>query len=147
MKYLRNSLWSLSLLIIGGVMLLSGCDKKTEISTADAVKAKLTASTWNLKSVDVSGTDQTSVYKGLTLTFTPTSFTTTNGGVVWPVTGTWEFKTPEATTIVRDDKLELTIQEVTDTSLKLALTWTKTTFDKTGRLESVSGAHTFTFTK
>ncbi len=146
MKYLRSSLCLLSLLMIAGVMLISSCEKKTEISVADAVKAKLTASTWNLKSVDVSGKDQTSVYKGLTLTFTTTSFTTTNGGTVWPVTGTWEFKTPDATAIVRDDKLEVTIQEVTETSLKLALTWSKNTFTS-GRTDAVSGAHVFTFTK
>ena len=146
MKYLRSSLCLLSLLMIAGVMLISSCEKKTEISVADAVKAKLTASTWKLKSVDVSGKDQTSVYKGLTLTFTTTSFTTTNGGTVWPVTGTWEFKTPDATAIVRDDKLEVTIQEVTETSLKLALTWSKNTFTS-GRVEAVSGAHVFTFSK
>jgi hypothetical protein len=146
MKYLRSSLCLLSLLMIAGVMLISSCEKKAEISVADVVKAKLTASTWNLKSVDVSGKDQTSVYKGLTLAFTATSFTTTNGGTVWPVTGTWEFKTPDATAIVRDDKLEVTIQEVTETSLKLALTWSKNTFTS-GRVEAVSGAHVFTFSK
>ena len=146
MKYLRSSLCLLSLLMIAGVMLISSCEKKTEISVADAVKAKLTASTWKLKSVDVSGKDQTSVYKGLTLTFTTTSFTTTNGGTVWPVTGTWEFKTPDATAIVRDDKLEVTIQEVTETSLKLSLTWSKNTFTS-GRVEAVSGAHVFLFGK
>lgn len=146
MKYLRSSLCLLSLLFVVGVMLISSCEKKTEVSVADVVKAKLTASTWNLKSVDVSGKDQTSVYKGLTLAFTATSFTTTNGGTVWPVTGTWEFKTPDATAIVRDDKLEVTIQEVTETSLKLALTWSKNTFTS-GRVEAVSGAHVFTFSK
>ena len=146
MKYLRSSLCLLSLLFMVGVMLISSCEKKTEVSVADVVKAKLTASTWNLKSVDVSGKDQTSVYKGLTLAFTATSFTTTNGGTVWPVTGTWEFKTPDATAIVRDDKLEVTIQEVTETSLKLALTWSKNTFTS-GRVEAVSGAHVFTFSK
>ena len=54
--------------------------------------------------------------------------------------------TNETTAIKRDDGLVVTLQEVTDTSLKLALTWTKTTLGS-GRIESVSGQHVFSFGK
>jgi hypothetical protein len=136
----------LSIPLAIGLLTIASCGSDSTVSTADAVKAKLTASTWTMKSVTVDGTDKTSVYKNLTLEFTATGFTATNGGVVWPVSGTWSFVTSDAKAIKRDDGLEVTIQEATDTSLKLSLTWSKNTFSP-GRVESVSGSHTFAFTK
>ena len=98
-----------------------------------------------MQSVSVDGLDQTSVYKGLALNFTATSFTSTNGGVVWPASGTWSFTSTDATAIKRDDGIQVNMV-VTDTTLKLTLTWTKTTFNG-GRVESVKGQNVFTMTK
>jgi hypothetical protein len=106
----------------------------------------LTTSTWKMQSVTVDGTDQTNVYKGLGLTFTPTSFTSTNGGVVWPASSGWTFTDGGATAIKRDDGLEITLQEITESSLKMALIWSKTTVGP-GRINSVSGQHIFSFGK
>ncbi len=131
---------------------LSGCGggasdpTPTPVSKQDEVKAKLTSPTWKLQSVTVDGTDKTSIYKDLSLKFSATGFTSSNGGVVWPATGTWTFTSAEATAIKRDDGLEVTLQEVTDTSLKLGLAWSKTTLGP-GRIESVSGQHVFNFGK
>ena len=131
---------------------LSGCKggasdpTPTPVSKQDEVKAKLTSPTWKMQSVTVDGTDKTSIYKDLSLKFSATGFTSTNGGIVWPTTGTWTFTSTEATAIKRDDGLVVTLQEVTDTSLKLALTWSKTTLGS-GRIESVSGQHVFSFGK
>ena len=47
-----------------GLLTIASCGSDSTVSTADAVKAKLTASTWTMKSVTVDGTDKTSVYKG-----------------------------------------------------------------------------------
>jgi hypothetical protein len=99
-----------------------------------------------MSSVSVDGTDKTSLYKDLSLKFTATGFTSTSGGVIWPASGTWTFTSADATAIKRDDGLEVTLQEVTDTSLKLALTWSKTTIGP-GRVESVNGKHVFSFGK
>ena len=116
----------------------------TPVSKQDEVKAKLTSPTWKMQSVTVDGADKTTLYKDLTLKFTASGFTSTNGGAIWPATGTWTFTSTEATAIKRDDGLEVKLQEVTDASLKLGLTWSKTTL---GRVESVSGAHVFSFGK
>ena len=92
------------------------------------------------------GADKTDIYGDLSLKFTSSVFTSTNGEALWPASGTWTFTTDDATAIKRDDGLVVTLQEVTDTSLKLALTWSKTTLGS-GRIESVSGQHVFSFGK
>ena len=131
---------------------LSGCKggssdpTPTPASKQDEVKAILTSPTWKMQSVTVDGTDKTSIYKDLSLKFSASGFTSTNGGAVWPASGTWSFTNTDATAVKRDDGLEVKLQEVTETSLKLALTWSKTTLGP-GRIESVSGQHVFSFGK
>ena len=135
------------LLIILALTSCGGGDPTpTPVSKQDEVKAKLTSPTWKMQSVTVDGADKTTLYKDLTLKFTASGFTSTNGGAIWPASGTWTFTNEEATAIKRDDGLEVALQEVTDTSLKLAMTWSKTTLGP-GRVESVSGKHVFSFGK
>ena len=136
----------LALLSIG---FLSSCGSSSDaptISKQDQVKAILTASTWKVNTVSVDGVDKTITYKDLGLTFTDTGFTSVGGGAIWPASGSWTFTTAAATAIKRDDGLEVTIQEATATSLKLGLTWNKTTLAP-GRSQSLSGAHVFSFKK
>lgn len=138
-----------SVLAVVAISLLSNCSSSTDapaLSKQDEVKALLTASAWKVNTVSVDGTDRTVTYKDLGLTFTNTSFTSVNGAAIWPASGTWTFTSTAATAFTRDDGLVVTLQEVTATSLKLALTWNKTTLGP-GRAESVSGAHVFSFRK
>lgn len=114
-------------------------------SVLDETRSKLTANGWNMQGVSVDGVDQTIVYKGLAIQFGESNFTTTNGGVVWPASGTWSFVTEEGTTIKRDDGIEIKI-EFAETSLKLTLRWMKTTLGG-GRLNSVKGVNVFTLVK
>ncbi len=131
---------------------LSGCKggaadpTPAPASKQEEVKAILTLPTWKMQSVTVDGTDKTSIYKDLSLKFSATGFTSTNGGAVWPASGTWSFTNADATAVKRDDGLEVKLQEVTSTSLKLALTWSKTTLGP-GRKESVNGQHVFSLGK
>jgi hypothetical protein len=130
---------------------ISGCgggsnNNTPTLSATDAVKAKLTAvSSWKIQSAIVDGVDQTSVYKGLALAFSSAGYSSTNGGTVWPASGTWSFNNTDGTSVKRDDGLIITV-EVTDTTLKLSYTWTKTTLGG-GRIESIKGAQVLTFTK
>ena len=142
-QQIRISFFSIA--IIAAIIQLSGCKEDAAISNQDEVKAKLTAAaTWKMQTVLVDGTDKSTVYKDLNIKFTDTGFTSTNGGVVWPATGTWSFTDADATAITRNDGLTVSLQEVTGTSLKLALSWSKTTFAP-GRSGSVSGQHVFSF--
>jgi hypothetical protein len=135
----------LPFVILAFLIQLTSCSEDAGLSKQDEVKAKLTAAaTWKMQTVLVDGTDKSTVYKDLNIKFTDTGFTSTNGGAIWPASGTWSFTDADATAITRNDGLTVTLQEVTDTSLKLALTWNKTTFSP-GRIGSVSGGHVFSF--
>lgn len=123
-----------------------GCKSASkDPSPADAMKSILTSGTWQLQSATVDNVDRTSVYTGLTLAFTATSFTTTNGRVVWPASGTWKFSDDTGKSITLDDALPVSVGEATTSKLILSLSWSKTTFG--GRAQSVNGAHVFTFGK
>src|SRR5262245_19902757 len=102
-------------------LMACGGDEPTK---EEQVTQKLTGGTgtsakvWELQSVDVDGVDQTSVYTGLSIQFTDGHFTATNGGPIWPASGTWTFTTSEATIIKRDDGTEI---EIVATETKLTL--------------------------
>ena len=147
----RNVLAYLLFAIVMVAGLLTSCKSSSDdpapvVSKEDEVSALLTSATWKMSTVTVDGADKTSIYKDLKLTFTSTGFTSVNGGAVWPASGTWDFTSAEATAIKRNDGVEVTLQEVTDASLKLALIWNKNTLGP-GRIESVSGQHVFSFGK
>jgi hypothetical protein len=125
---------------------LAGCKGSDDPSAADVNTQKLIANTWKLSSVQVDAVDQTSLFTGMTLKFTATNYTTTNGGVVWPASGTWTFTDETAKKIKRSDNVEITITDITDASLKLTLSWTAGTFGL-GRVSSVAGIHSFNFVK
>ncbi|MBX2895507.1 MAG: hypothetical protein KF763_08690 [Cyclobacteriaceae bacterium] len=110
------------------------------------MRSLLTSGTWALQTVSVSGVDQTAVYTGLTLRFTDTNFTATNGRVIWPALGTWQFSDDTGKIIQRNDGLLITIETATTSTLVLKLNWDETTLGS-GRVSSVEGAHTFNFTK
>ncbi len=117
--------------------------EQTEI---DRVRALITNSAWKVQSLAVDGTDQSALVKNLAITFTTAGFTTVNGGAIWPASGTWSFIDETAKSFKRDDGIVVTVEDITATSLKLSLTWSKTTFAG-GRVGSVSGKNVFTFGK
>ncbi|MBI1767753.1 MAG: hypothetical protein HYR67_05235 [Bacteroidetes bacterium] len=121
----------------------SGC-KPDSPSPQGPTKALM--GSWVLQSALVDNVDQTSTYQGLTLTFTATTYTSTNGKAVWPASGTWTFVSPNGKTIKRDDGLLIDIVEISSTKLKLSFIWANTTLGG-GRESSVGGQNVFTLTK
>jgi hypothetical protein len=134
-------------LVIISVLFMQGCknDDPTVVET-DRVAELLKANLWKMQSVMVDGTDQTTIYTGLTLRFTSTNYTTSNGGVLWPASGTWVFADATGKLLTRNDGLALTVEEITTTKLSLKLNSISTTLGG-GRASSVSGNHTFVFLK
>lgn len=122
-----------------------GDPEPTPPSIQDEVRTKLMSATWTVQSVTVDGVDQSSLYKNLSLKFAASSYTSTNGSVIWPASGTWSFTDQTATVIRKEDGTDVLV-EVTDTSLKLTLTSLKTTIGP-GRLTSLKGVHVFTCKK
>jgi hypothetical protein len=141
-----------SFFLLVGLILMESCSSKSDPSPAtpsatEQTKAILTSSGgWRMQSATVDGTDQTTVYKGLTINFTDSGFTTSNGGVVWPVSGTWSFTDESGTAIKRNDGLVVTIVAAEISKLVLKLIWTTTTFGP-GKVSSLKGETTFTFSK
>ncbi|HEY0742247.1 MAG TPA: hypothetical protein VGD40_12325 [Chryseosolibacter sp.] len=135
----------LSLLIgISSVMLISSCDGDDSPTAQEAQLKKLTAKTWEVQSVRIDGVDHTQLFQNMTLAISKSSFTTTNGGQVWPASGTWEFADEQATTIIRGDNITITIEAAAESELRLSLQWNETTFGP-GRKKSISGMHVFSF--
>jgi hypothetical protein len=141
---MKNINIAASLFVIIGLLFLTSCKKDDPEPETARIQKILAANSWVIQTVTVNEVDQTNLFTGLTLSFTKTNYSTTNGGVVWPASGTWEFVDETAKTIVRNDGLQITINEVTNTSLKLSLTWSTTTLGG-GRTASVAGDHEFSF--
>lgn len=135
-------------LTLSVILFLSACseDGEPKLSKAEEVTALLISGTWKVNAVAVDGVDRSSVYPGLSISFTSTGFTTLNGGKIFPANGTWEFTSEEANAIERNDGLVIDIISISESQLKLGLTWASGTIG-TGRVSSVGGDHVLTFGK
>jgi hypothetical protein len=131
------------LVVLLGITLLPGCGGN-DPSASEVMLKKLMAHPWELSNALVDGTDETTLYQGLVITFTKTGFTASNGGPIWPASGTWEFTDNKAKSIIRGDDLVVEIVEASKTTLKLSFIWDNNTFEP-GRVSSVGGDHVFTF--
>lgn len=127
------------------VMACGGSDEPS-LTEKQKVEALLTSVTWRVQEVKIDGVVQTTSFTGLTLKFTASTFTTTNGAVVWPSRGTWSFIDETAKKINRSDGVEFTILNASESTLSIRFSWNKTTLGE-GRLASVEGEHEFTFTR
>ena len=145
----------MALLIVVCIGLLSGCkkDDPTPVKTeADIVTEMLVAggSTWSPATVTIDGVDVTNaLFDGFTIKFSETTFTTTGTSPVWLPQDTWSFKDETATVMIRgqDDK-EITIEDISETQLRLTLEWDKTTTESDeGRAYSLKGKHEFILNK
>jgi len=122
---------------------LTAVEKATALLTADGGK-------WNPAPlgdwVTVEGVNVTDLFKDFSITFTATGYTTSGTSPVWARTDTWSFKDDTATTMIRkSDSKEVTV-DVTETTLKLTVTWDQTTYEG-GRTQSINGKHEFNLVK
>lgn len=143
---MKNIILSAQLILVVNLLILTGCKKDDPQPEIERIQNLLASGTWQIENVLVNETDQTASFTGLTLSFTKATYATTNGGIVWPATGSWEFVDATADKIILDDDLEVTLIEVTSTSLKLSLINPTTTIGM-GRVASTAGEHEFHFAK
>jgi len=104
---------------------------------------KLQSGTWKIQTVTVNSTDQTTLFSGFTIKFNASTYTVTNGDPIFPSSGNYSGNLSHLTL---DGGVPTIGYEVTDTSLKMTLTWSKNTFGS-GKAESISGTHVFTMNK
>src|SRR5690349_3070728 len=92
----------------------AACSKKNSSTAAEQNTNILVSGTWNISSVMVDNIDKSSMYSGMTLNFTSGSYTTTNGKVVWPASGSWLFASSDGKVINRGDGIDITVSQITD---------------------------------
>lgn len=113
---------------------------------APDAKALLTSGTWKINTVTVDGINQDELFADFDISFTPTSFTSTSGGALWPANGTWAFANSDQKLFTRSDGIQVTVENISETELTLRLTWNKTTLGG-GRVASIQGNYIFVFSK
>ena len=145
MKYSRV----IALLFLAGTLAVTGCKKnKNPEPTAKEKQTDLLAKAWTVEgsalSVTLDGTDEIDNWPSFTVTFTKegtysASNVASGRDVVWPETGTWEFKIDDnLNTIVRDDGTEIGIV-VDEATLKMTFNFSSTG----GRTNGTDGAWFF----
>ncbi len=140
-----------AIICVIGISSLASCkndDPAPQKTQAEKVTAILTAGTWTPASVMVDGADVTAdLFTGFSIAFSESTFTTAGTSPVWLRQDTWSFKDEGATVIIRgQDTKEITIDEISDTQLKLSLEWDQTTYDD-GRSKSLAGTYEFVLNK
>jgi hypothetical protein len=138
----------LSAFILYSTLSLTSC-KDDDPSATETNLNRLTAHHWNLTKVTVNGVDKTSLFIGFTLQWNKNnSFAVTDGGVMWPSTGTWSFTDGSAQTLFvslrNNTDAEVTIETLNDSNLLISLYWDETTLGQ-GRVRSVEGDYLFEF--
>jgi len=102
--------------------------------------------TWSIQSVDVDGVDYSDEFTDLTLEFSESGITSTNGREVFGATDSWRFDSDAATSLTTGSQLEIAIAEISENSLILRFTLDESVFGP-GRQEAVAGENTFTFNR
>ena len=130
-----------SSLLIFFFLILCSCGKDDPKPTEEErVTELLQGSAWTIKDVKVDDV-VLDLYAGLNVTFKQDgTYTSVKGGAIWPATGTWKFKDETATAMIREDDLEIGIQNIEATSLTITFTWKDDVFIE-GRTGAVSGKH------
>jgi hypothetical protein len=131
--------------MVCALLTFSCSDDEKESEQQRTVRLLTKGGTWTLASADVDGTDETQRYGGLTLEFSTSGYTTTNGGAIWPATGTWTFEEGASNTMVRDDGVIMEIKTLDEETLVIGFTWEKETFGEADRQRSIRGNHSFSF--
>ena len=144
MKYLKINYPIASAFVVMILATFAACNKNSPTASEETL-SKLTG-TWHVSTVTVDGVDATDLFQNMTVTFSKTDVTASNGGVVWPALETWTFFEGNEKVIQRADNVNMTIETLSNTKLTLSLLWSKTTYGP-GRSNSISGKHVFEFSK
>jgi hypothetical protein len=140
MKQLRYFvLIALSTVALG----LISCKDDGPGKTDEEKQLEALAKVWTISSATVDGSDVSSNFTGLTVTFTEEGDYSTNGsyGPVWPSSGTFELGT-DLNTVVRDDGVTLTIAL---DNISLTASFNYNTLPG-GRTSGILGDYVFQFT-
>ena len=107
-----------SLLMLALVFTSCGSDDDPETTNVDP--QTFIVKTWKLSgggTIEKDGTDVSADYTGLELTFVSAgTYTSKNGGLLFRSSGTWRWKSTDATVLLLDGELEVNVKEITATN-------------------------------
>ena len=151
---MRSTGWlKISVLVLGAVFFSCGSDeptkqeKVTKLLTQNGGRWEPTAAA-NSITLDGELVKDELFPSGFSITFTKTNLTTTGNSPLWYNEGTsnytftWSFKDKNADALIRGDGKEITIVEVTSSSLIIEMDWDETTYEG-GRMKSLPGRYQF----
>ena len=149
---MRKYTFLVSLFALAALLTFSNCNNNKGTEKTEAEKQlDLLAGTWNISTATLDGTDVLTDYSGMTLTLTTSKGYSTSGGdfaPVWPSSGTFDFNssggTEDLNTLVRDDNVEMSISNISESNLSLSFDYA---VSPPCRTKGVCGGYTFTFTK
>ncbi len=130
------------------ILTSTSCKDDDPSATEQTIK-RLAAHEWTLTKVTVDGVDRTSVYEGLVLVWDKNhTFSTTNGGVIWPSTGTFSFTDKAGKSLLvaltNNEETHVSIETLTNTRLIISFHRNESTLGQ-GRVRSIGGEHVFEF--
>ncbi|GAB5526055.1 MAG: hypothetical protein Roseis2KO_39270 [Roseivirga sp.] len=100
--------------------------------------------TWSVSSVSNDNTDVTSQFSGFNLTVSgDKTYSTTNGGNPWPASGTFDIASENLDLFRRDDNVDISIVNITETQLTLSFNMSSVR----GTASGITGSFTFNLTK
>ncbi|GAB5523833.1 MAG: hypothetical protein Roseis2KO_17050 [Roseivirga sp.] len=100
-----------------------GGDDGTDEPSAQELAFEDLAGTWRLTSIGVDGNDVTPNYPGFTLSYTETSYTTTNAKTLFRASGTWSWADDVTSTLLNlDDGKTITIIGLDENTLRFSFT-------------------------
>lgn len=129
-------------MILMALLFISSCKDDDPIDPKAQKLNQLNAS-WAMQSVSNDGNDVSSQFTGFTLSIDGTNYNTQNGGNPWPASGTYELSGDNLDLILRNDGVEMTIDELTTDKLVLSFSYSAVN----GRVNGITGGFTFSMTK
>lgn len=118
---MKHAHW-LGLLIITSSLLVlalvfNSCGSSDDPEPTDVDPKTFIVNTWKLSgggTIEKDGTDVSADYAGLELTFASAgTYTSKNGGLLFRSSGTWRWKSADATVLLLDGELEVNVKEIT----------------------------------
>ena len=130
--------------LIGIMTLSSSCKNDDDVVDPITEKINELSANWQLGNVTNDNTNVSDQYSGFTLTIDNFNFKTQNGGNPWPNFGSYDFKDNDLSVIVRNDGIEMTIDELTTTFLVLSFRFNAL---PGGRVTGLTGNFTFSLVR
>lgn len=144
MKNHLHRVYSILLMIV--LFACVGCDPDEKKTPQQEVTEILRSGIWRLESANVDGVIKSDYLQDLSLSFSESFFSATNGEPVFPNQDSWEFVDEEGRKIITGEGLEIALTEVTKERVTIMFAWSQTTFGG-GRASSLAGEHILAFTK